>query len=258
MNSIVKEKFTAFARKMLNYGFDVRKIIFLRYYLRYRKQRKEWVKQGGKISHSNMILSDYHDLAGNAKGHYFHQDLLVAKFIHEQNPKRHIDIASRIDGFVAHVASYREIEIVDIRPLPKSEHKNIKFVKADLMNPKELGKTDSLSCLHAIEHFGLGRYADPIDVEGHIKGIANLVDLVSKDGRLYISFPIGKQDEVHFNAHRVFHVESIFKHPSIKDNMNLVRFDYVDDFGNLHTEAKVQAVNPNIGHGCGIYTFQKK
>ena len=47
-----------------------------------------------------MVLSDYDDVAGNAKGHYFHQDLLVANFIYKNNPRRHIDVASRIDGFV--------------------------------------------------------------------------------------------------------------------------------------------------------------
>jgi hypothetical protein len=116
---------------------------------------------------------------------------LVARIIRDHNPKRHIDIASRIDGFVAHVASYREIEVVDVRPLPNSEHENIKFRQDDLMNPQDLGQTDSLSCLHAIEHFGLGHYTDPSAINGHIKGITNLVSLVSKGGRLYISFPIG-------------------------------------------------------------------
>ena len=58
-----------------------------------------------------------------------------AKLIYDNKPKRHVDIASRVDGFVAHVAVFREIEVVDIRPLEKSEHDNIKFVQADLMNP---------------------------------------------------------------------------------------------------------------------------
>ena len=143
------------------------------------------------ITREFRFLSDYADTAGTVNGHYFHQDLLVARLIHDQNPKRHIDIASRVDGFVAHVASYREIEVVDVRPLPKSEHENITFRQADLMNPQDLGQTDSLSCLHAIEQFGLGHYTDPSAINGHIKGITNLVSLVSKGGRLYISFPIG-------------------------------------------------------------------
>jgi hypothetical protein len=118
-----------------------------------------------------------------------------------------------------------------------------------------VGETDSLSCLHTIEHFGLGRYTDPIDVDGHVKGINNLVNLVKIGGRLYISFPIGKQDEVHFNAHRVFHPKSILALESIADNMNLVRFDYVDDNGDLHLNTSVDSAVGKTKHGCGIYTF---
>jgi len=83
------------------------------------------------------------------------------------------------------------------------------------------------------------------------------VSLVSKGGRLYISFLIGQADEVHFNAHRVFHVTSIFEHPCIQQQMKLRRFDYVDDSGDLHLDTSVTEVDKAIKYGCGIYTFEK-
>jgi hypothetical protein len=242
-------------RCLLPLGFDPRRVLSYKHYPMFRRQRKEWLAKGGKIKFNHMILSDYSDSAGSARGHYFHQDLLVAGFIFEDKPNRHINIGSRVDGFVGHVASFREIEVIDIRPLRDSEHTNIRFNQADLMVPQEIGETDSLSCLHTIEHFGLGRYTDPIDVDGHVKGINNLVNLVKIGGRLYISFPIGKQDEVHFNAHRVFHPKSILALESIADNMNLVRFDYVDDNGDLHLNTSVDSAVGKTKHGCGIYTF---
>tara|TARA_B110000503_G_scaffold104022_1_gene155238 strand:- start:369 stop:1151 length:783 start_codon:yes stop_codon:yes gene_type:complete len=238
-------------------GFDFGKIKFFKYYLRYRNERKEWINKGGTINKQSMILYDYDASAGNNKGHYFHQDLLVAKLIHEHQPKRHIDVGSRIDGFVAHVASFREIEVIDFRPLKKSCHENIKFIQSDLMHPHDLGKVDSISCLHAIEHFGLGRYGDPIDINGHNKGITNLVNMLSKNGLLYISFPIGCKDEIHFNANRVFRVDTIFKHPSILKKMELIRFDYVDQSGNLHNKANIKDLNTNANDNCGIYLFKK-
>lgn len=204
-----------------------------------------------------MILADYELLAGEAKGHYFHQDLLVAGYIFKNNPPRHVDVGSRIDGFVAHVASFRQIEFIDIRPSPKSQHENIIYRQADLMNPQDIGMTESLSCLHAIEHFGLGRYRDPIDVNGHQKGIDNLVNLVKRGGRFYISFPIGQNDEVHFNAHRVFHPKSILSISSISENMKLIRFDFVDDDGDLHLDASIDDAVGKTKFGCGIYTFEK-
>ena len=75
-------------------------------------------------------------------------------------------------------------------------------------------------------------------------------------GVLYISFPIGRQNEVHFNAHRVFHPQDVLTWDAAK-NLELVRFDYVDDAGNLHRNVDLlnQAVEVNLG--CGIYTFKK-
>jgi hypothetical protein len=149
----------------LHIGIDPRKISHIKHLPRYVSQYKEFKNLGGEISQTYPILSDYEDSAGSARGHYFHQDLLVASFVNKANPDRHIDIGSRIDGFVAHVASFRKIEVMDIRDLNATGHENISFIKADLMNMDNASEkiTDSISCLHAIEHFGLGRYGDPLD-----------------------------------------------------------------------------------------------
>jgi len=86
---------------------------------------------------------------------------LVARKIFHNNPKKHIDIGSRQDGFVAHVASFREIKLLDIRP-QSSVVKNISFKQAYLTQSsfQLINCSDSISSLHAIEHFGLGRYND--------------------------------------------------------------------------------------------------
>jgi len=238
-------------------GFNPYALVSLRHYLRYRRDRSEWLSRGGKITHSYPVLSDYGDSAGSASGHYFHQDLLVASFIAKKKPNRHIDIGSRIDGFVAHVASFRSIEVVDVRPLPATGHTNIEFVQADLMNQSNAYPiADSVSCLHAIEHFGLGRYTDPIDPNGYVKGFSNILKMVDKDGMFYISFPIGQSNEVHFNAHRVFHPLDIFKWSGC-DTLKLERFDYVDDAGQLHQNVDLNGDNIDVKHGCGIYSFRK-
>ena len=71
------------------------------------------------------IINEWNDQAGDARGHYFHQDLFVSQLIFSSNPENHIDIGSRIDGFVAHVASFRNIKILDIRDV-EINHKNSK------------------------------------------------------------------------------------------------------------------------------------
>ena len=223
---------------------------------RFLKERRSFRAKGGVISHLYPLLNDYTDSAGTASGHYFHQDLLVAQYIYGKKPKRHLDVGSRIDGFVAHVASFRKIEILDIRSIPKSEHPNIIYTQADLMNGSEHEVTDSLSCLHTIEHFGLGRYGDPVNPTGYLIGFKNLIRMLKPGGILYISFPIGSQNEVHFNAHRIFHPLDIFSWGIAE--LNLISFDYVDDLGNLHKNHDLAREVPRLTYGCGIYTFLKK
>lgn len=226
-------------------------------YLKFRQHRQLFMKMGGTITHSRPILSDFDDAAGTAAGHYFHQDLLVAQLIRNSNPKRHIDVGSRIDGFVAHVASFRKIEIIDIRPLKNSEHENIVFLQHDLMSDNVLPlQADSVSCLHAIEHFGLGRYGDRIDPDGHKLGFKNLVNMVAENGTLYISFPISNQNQVHFNAHRIFHPRDIFNWPG-SEMLRLKRFDFVDESGKLNKAIELDSLPDKIKHGCGIYSFTK-
>jgi hypothetical protein len=118
--------------------------------------------------------------------------------------------------------------------------------------------TDSVSCLHAIEHFGLGRYGDPLDPNGHLKGYNNIIRMLKPGGTLYISFPIGKTNEVHFNAHRVFHARDIFGWALDRSCLKLERFDFVDDRDSLHKDFNVIGDDPDVWHGCGIYTFEKQ
>lgn len=168
--------------------------------------------------HGRLTLSPFlHDRfqeGGATKSEYFWQDLLVAQWIFRDKPIKHVDVGSRIDGFVAHVASFRQLEVIDIRPVNKVIP-GVKFSQGDMMkelpfskNQRWEGYCDSLSCLHTIEHFGLGRYGDDIDVLGHEKGLKNLASFLRVGGVLYLSTPIGL-DRVEFNANRVFDPRTI-------------------------------------------------
>lgn len=231
-----------------------------RHIVKYVFQYLLFQKLGGSITHSSPILREFDTQAGSASGHYFHQDLLVASQIYKASPARHIDIGSSIDGLVAHVASFRKIEVMDVRKLNDTGHENIVFYQADLMDPNNARQniTDSLSCLHAIEHFGLGRYGDPIDPDGHKKGFINLLRMLQPEGTLYISFPIGMANAVYFNAHRIFHPKDILSWTDPADMPDLIRFDYVDDEGNLHQNVDLMDEELDVRYGCGIYTLKKK
>ena len=205
-------------------------------------------------------LSDRYDSSGTAQGHYFHQDLLVARKVFSNNPYVHLDVGSRVDGFISHVASYRLVKVIDIRSLSNTIT-NIEFIQADMMGslPVSLyNSCDSLSCLHALEHFGLGRYGDPVKYNGYLLGLENLYNLLSPQGKFYFSVPIGPQ-RLEFNAHRVFSILYIIE--LFKNKYRIDSFSYVDDKGDLHENVEFSsddiANNYGCHYGCGIFEMTK-
>jgi hypothetical protein len=228
----------------------------------YRELKKQSAKSLTKIPFGRFFpaLEDRSSEAGAAKGHYFWQDLLVARRVYLNNPKRHVDVGSRIDGFVAHVATFREIEVFDVREMRVSP-KNMKFVRKDLLNELEsnlVGYTDSLSSLHTLEHIGLGRYGDSLCFDGHLAALDNLVKLLQKGGKFYVSVPFGPQ-RIEFNAHRVFSLEYFLS--LFQNTFDVDEFSYVDDDGSLHegTTLLGPQVKDNFGcrFGCAILELTK-
>ena len=213
-----------------------------------------------KITSLYPVLRERFETNGDLKSHYFHEDLWAAQRIFENKPKKHVDVGSRVDGFVAHVASFREIEVFDVRP-QQANIRNIHFVTTDFMDVPALlhDYTDSLSSLNVIEHFGLGRYGDPIDVNGHLKGLENMKKVLKKDGKFYFSTPIGPQ-RIEFNAHRVFSLGYLLK--IFKPDYTIDFFSYVDDGGDLHENVELTTENINNNFGCyfgfGIFEMTKK
>ena len=125
----------------------------------------------------------------------------------------------------------------DIRNV-KDEIPNVEFIRADLMSDdfKFENFCDAVSCLHVIEHFGLERYNDLIDINGHVKGLNNLLKLLKKGGKFYFSVPIGKQT-IEFNAHRVFPIGYILE--LLNGKYNIGYFSYIDDQNKLHFNIKL-------------------
>jgi hypothetical protein len=208
-------------------------------------------------------LSD-RDAAAGSLGEYFWQDLHVARRVMELAPNRHIDVGSRIDGFVAIVAATRRVEVLDIRPLHETIP-NVVFHRQDITQIPDdwIGTADCVTCLHSIEHFGLGRYGDQIEPGGWQAGLRGLVSLVRANGRLLLSTPVGIE-RVKFNSHRIFHPSTIADYAATL-GMSLVSFCY---YGHPYKAGLtiVQSVSPaedfpvlaGRKYSLGIYEFLKR
>lgn len=109
-------------------------------------------------------------------GNYFWQDLWAAQKVVKSGVKEHYDIGSRIDGFVAHLlAAGIKVNVIDIRPFPAQVENMYTIVdNATTLEQFEDDSVLSMSALCSLEHFGLGRYGDPIDPEACFKCFNNI------------------------------------------------------------------------------------
>lgn len=186
--------------------------------------------------------------------HYTYHPAWAARVIAKTNPKKHIDISSTV-SFCTIVSAFIPFEFYDYRPA-NIKLNNLECRHADLTNLHfESNSIDSLSCMHTIEHIGLGRYGDSIDYDGDLKAINELKRVLSPNGNLLIVTPIGKA-KIEFNAHRIYSYQQIISYFS---GFELVEFSLVPDNyeeKGLIIHATEEQANMQ-SWGCGCFWFKK-
>ena len=183
--------------------------------------------------------------------HYFFQAAWLARKLAAVGPARHVDIGSDV-RIINVLSAFIPVHFLDYRPL-KVRLSGLSCEADNLLGLSRGDRSiDSLSCLHVIEHVGLGRYGDPIDPEGSRKAAAELVRVLAPKGRLYVSVPVGRE-RVCFNAHRVFAPDAV---PRLFSGLCLDSFSFVDDSGIYHEMASTQDAKGS-DYACGMYVFSK-
>ena len=200
----------------------------------YAEDKAEYTRQRGSDTQFPIVENDQwiflKECLGNAGGvgDYFFQDMWAAREIYRSNVKHVFDIGSRVDGYVAHLLSMEvHVTLLDIRPLPKKVE-GIDFIQADAMDLSNIpdNSIETLSSLCALEHFGLGRYGDPIDYNGWKKSLHAIKRKIKVGGTFYLSVPVGIEDRVQFNAHRIFKPITIIN--EMTPEMELHEFSWID------------------------------
>lgn len=139
--------------------------------------------------------------------HYVYHTAWAIRKVTEKKPLKHIDISSSL-FFCSALSATVTTEFYDYRPAPL-KLSNLQTNFSDLSNlPFPDNSIESLSCMHVVEHVGLGRYGDKMNPDGDLKAISELKRVVKQNGTLLFVVPVGKE-KVKFNAHRIYSIEQI-------------------------------------------------
>lgn len=187
--------------------------------------------------------------------HYIYHTAWAARILSELRPAFHTDISSSL-YFSSIVSAFVPVKFFDYRP-PKLNLSNLSCERADLFSlPFEDESIKSLSCMHTVEHVGLGRYGDKIDPEGDLKAIRELKRVLAKDGSLLFVVPIGKP-MITFNAHRIYSYDQVLLYFS---DLKLKEFSLIpnkEEKGGLICNATKEMADQE-DYGCGCFWFVKK
>ncbi|MCR5877640.1 DUF268 domain-containing protein [Phenylobacterium sp. J367] len=188
--------------------------------------------------------------------HYIYHLAWAVRLMRRLNPRRHVDFSSSL-YFPAMASAWHEIEFCDIRP-PELELPGLTLRKENLMQLSFAdGSLPSVSCMHVLEHVGLGRYGDPLDYDGDLKGMRELARVTAPGGDLLVVVPVGAAAVIQFNAHRIYRFADV---PEIfaRD------FDVVEQVLIPEKGPAGLVPSPTVDqlarerYGCGCYWLRKR
>lgn len=192
----------------------------------------------------------------NFNRHYVYHTAWAARVVEKIKPEFHTDISSSL-YFSSIVSAFVPVKFYDYRPANLNLN-NYSGEKADLLSlPFNDESLKSLSCMHTVEHVGLGRYGDSLDAQGDLKAIKELIRVLARGGSLLFVAPIGKP-KILYNAHRVYSYAMIREYFS---DLHLKEFALIPENekdGGLVYNPSQDLINKQKADGCGCFWFIKE
>jgi len=183
--------------------------------------------------------------------HYFYVNGWAMRRIVATSPRFHVDVGSQTI-FANLLGAVIPVIFADYRPLA-AKLPGLQCIGANLLAlPFAEGSIASLSCLHVIEHVGLGRYGDPLDPEGTRKAAQELIRVLAPGGNLFLAAPVGRP-KLCFNAHRIHSAEALCE---LFRCLDLIEFSGVQDDGRYMEKVDLSEFRESE-YACGLYWFRK-
>ncbi|MGK6351977.1 DUF268 domain-containing protein [Parapedobacter sp. DT-150] len=188
--------------------------------------------------------------------HYVYHPAWAMRIVKALNPAQHVDISSTLH-FCSMLSAIVPAAFYDYRPADLVLD-NLTSSFADLTKlPFEDGSVESISCMHTVEHIGLGRYGDPLDYDGDLKAISELKRVVAPGGSLLFVVPLGRESVICFNAHRIYDKVQVL---NLFSDMELMDFTLIPEDGKdggLVVDPPDELLQKQF-YACGCFWFKKR
>jgi SAM-dependent methyltransferase len=185
--------------------------------------------------------------------HYVLHTSWAARVLAKTKPKVHVSFGDSL-YFVGIASAFTSMTLCDIREslLP---FRDIEEARSDLTSlpPSWTGTLQSISCMHVLEHIGLGRYGDTLDASGDRKAAAELARILAPGGQLLMVVPMEDPPRVCFNAHRLYSYSQVM---DLFQGLSLQEFALITNEGQFFENA-----DPCLLKGgkylCGCFRYTK-
>lgn len=223
---------------------------FLLDYVRFKSNANGWEC---KFSDLLPIFGDRTTSMG-FDAHYVYHTAWAARILKHLGPTEHVDISSSI-MFCGVASAFVPIKHYDYRT-PHLELENLTCGSQDLMRLTFSDNSiKSLSCMHVIEHIGLGRYGDPLNSIGDELAAKELTRVLAPGGNLLIVVPVAEKASIRFNGHRIY---SLTKVKKLFEELDLIEMSFLNDRqSNKFTRHATEVDVHGSDYGCGCFLFRK-